>query len=132
MAQPRDRIKTSLDGVVIISQYLTAAMATRICKREEVTMKQIRLTEGTSIVLTETMVDLIKEKGHEHFRVTCIPRTVVELSFLHGSAFDKLTGVEKEEICIANFDEWMLSVTTFRQRRYMCYTRIDKQGNKLR
>ena len=94
-------------------------------------MNQIHLSEGTSMALTENMVQLIKRKG-PNFRVTFVPRHIVELSLRYGSAFDRLTGKEGEEVFLAGRDEWLLSVTTLHHRKYMGYTRMDKEGNRIR
>ena len=94
-------------------------------------MSPIHLSEGTSMILTENMVQLLKRKG-PNFRVTSVPRYIVELSLQYGSAFGRLTGEEGEEVFLAGRDEWLLSVTTLNNRKYMGYTRMDKEGNKMR
>ena len=79
----------------------------------------------------ETTVEVIKfirTIGGYH-RTVYVPRKVLYVSLLHG--LEAVSKTYPGEMVVATIEDWVISVTSFKGKRYMCYTKMDQNGNRI-
>ena len=64
-------------------------------------------------------------------RTVYVPRKVIYLSLLHGRCIEDLNPAVPDEIVLTAIDDWVIAVTSFKGKRYMCYTKMDEHGKRV-
>ena len=88
------------------------------------------LSNKLAIEVTDNTIKLVRTKG-EYRRTVYIPKLVIEISLMYESCMKRMSKEKPDELVLTTLDEWVISITSFRGKRYMCYTKMDRNGDRI-
>ena len=82
-------------------------------------------------VLSNDLLLFVRTSAVGVHRKVYIPRMVVQLSLAYKNSLKRLLTESPGEVVMTTLNEWVISITSFRRKRYMCYTKMDANGDRI-